>query len=470
MNHTRNEASKTAMSLLAYPRTPQEVPPVSTEHRRIQSALPHPDTIPLLEKLGLYEARSMQGQPPIIWHKAHRFTVEDPGGNKWIDLSSGVLVANAGHGRFWVKAAMEDEIERNLHHCYCFPHQARADLAEKLIQVTPEYLNKVFLLTTGSEAIECAIKIARRYGTDNGGDKKKRIVSFQNAFHGRTLGSQLAGGIPTLKAWIHQDDPSFVQVPFPDGYANTETSFDAFLAALSNAGVQPDEVAAVMLETYQGATGSFAPVAFMQSLRDWTATHKTVLIMDEVQAGFGRCGKWFGFEHYGIEPDLICCGKGISSGMPLSAVIGREHLMDQFGHGEMTSTHSGNPICCRAARASIEIIQAEKLVENSRVLGEVLGERLDRLVEELPTVGASQGKGLIRGVRFVRPGTKEPFGELAFPITRKLYEQGVLTFSPVGPGGGTIKINPPLCITREALDEALDVFDAVVREESKRVA
>jgi 4-aminobutyrate aminotransferase / (S)-3-amino-2-methylpropionate transaminase / 5-aminovalerate transaminase len=422
-----------------------------------------------LEKLAIFEARSMLGQPPVIWHKAHRFTVEDPYGNRWIDFSSGVLVANAGHGRNWVREAMVDELERGLHHCYCFPHAARAALAEKIIQITPFSPSKVFFLTTGSETIECAIKIARKHGTTTGGDRKKKIISFFNAFHGRTLGSQLAGGFPALKTWIHQEDPTFVQVPFPDGFQNEDIRFAGFLEALETYGVTSEETAGVMLETYQGATASFAPVEFMKGLREWCTQHEVVLILDEVQAGFGRCGKWFGFEHYGIEPDIFCCGKGISSGMPLSAVVGRSHLMDQFGHGEMTSTHSGNPVCCRAALASIEVIEAEDLVGNSAKLGELLADWSEALRQECPYIGAAHGKGLLCGLRFVYPGTKDPCGSLAHLITQRCYERGVLTFSPVGPGGATIKINPPLCITSEALEEALGVFREIVREETSRL-
>jgi Ornithine/acetylornithine aminotransferase len=273
-----------------YPRIPQEIAPIATDFRRIQSALPHPASIPLLEKMEHYEARSMHGQPPVIWHRAHRYTVEDPYGNRWIDLSSGVLVANAGHGRSWVRAAMADQLERGLHHCYCFPHEARAALSEKLVQVTPASMEKAFLLTTGSEAIECAIKISRRHGTSQGGNRKKRIISFQNAFHGRTLGSQMAGGIPALKAWIQQEDPTFVQVPFPDGYQNEETRFESFLGALSERSVTTDEIACVLLETYQGATASFAPVEFMQALREWCTSHQIVLVLDEFRPASGVAG------------------------------------------------------------------------------------------------------------------------------------------------------------------------------------
>ena len=193
-------------------------------------------------------------------------------------------------------------------------------------------------------------------------------------------------------------------------------------------------------------------------------------ILDEVQAGFGRCGKWFGFLHYGIEPDLICCGKGISSGMPLSAVIGRQFLMDLFGPGEMTSTHSGNPVCCRAALASVELIESEGMVGAAECFGELLHTRLTELREECSVLGCSDGKGLIAGLRFVQPGTKEPNGEIAHAITQSMYERGILTFAPVGPGGGTIKLNPPLCITQEALEEALEVFADIVREKQASLA
>lgn len=452
---------------LAYPREPQPTQPISTQWRTIESPLPHPDSVALLKRLDHAEAKSMQGQPPIVWNRAHRFTVEDPYGNHWIDFSSGVLVANAGHGRSRIAEAMKDEIDRGLHHTYCFPHRARADLCDKLLSLAPDYLNKVFLLTTGSETTECAIKLARTHGVRKEGDRKKKIVTFHNAFHGRTLGAQLAGGIPALKAWIHQDDPTFVQVPFPDGYANEDTSFDFFLKSLEDLRVGPDEIAGVMLETYQGATASFAPVEYMRALRSWCDEHSIVLVLDEVQAAFGRCGRWWGFEHYGIEPDIICCGKGITSGMPLSAVIGRQALMDQYNPGEMTSTHSGNPVCCRAARANIEIIESEGLIANADKLGSLLAERMEELRKESTVIGACHGKGLVCGVRFVRPGTKEPDGELAHRVTRRMYESGVLTFGPVGPGGGTVKINPPLCITREVLEEGLGVFREIVLREGR---
>ena len=160
------------------------------------------------------------------------------------------------------------------------------------------------------------------------------IVSFDKAFHGRTLGAQQAGGIPALKEWIVNLDPGFVQVPFPDGFRTEDTSFDYFEKCLAEAGVEPENVCGVMLETYQGGSASFAPPEYMQALRKWCDRHKALLVCDEVQAGFGRTGTMWGFEHYGIVPDLAMFGKGISSSLPLAAVAGRPDVMDLHPAGQ----------------------------------------------------------------------------------------------------------------------------------------
>ncbi|MEA1951763.1 MAG: aspartate aminotransferase family protein, partial [Planctomycetota bacterium] len=331
--------------------TPRKVPAVETKYRRIGTPIPVPESIPILEKLRQYEPRSMSGQPLVVWDRAEDCQVYDRWGNCWLDWSSGVLVTNAGHNHPKIAKAMLDQINHGLVHNYCFPSEARANLAEKLANVAPAGLDKVFLLTTGSEATECAVKLARTWGETIGGQKKIGIVTFDNAFHGRTMGSQMAGGIDSLKTWIVNLDKDMVQVPFPCGFRGPDTSFEGFLNALKEQNVTPDMIAGVMTETYQGGNASFAPTEYMQKMRAWCDEHQVVLICDEVQAGFGRTGKYWGFEHYDIDPDLICCGKGISSGMPLSAVIGRNDIMDLYAPGSMTSTHTGNPVCAAAALA-----------------------------------------------------------------------------------------------------------------------
>ena len=183
--------------------------------------------------------------------------------------------------------------------------------------------------------------------------------------------------------------------------------------------------------------------------------HRHCPCADEVQAGFGRTGTLWGFEHYGIVPDLVCFGKGISSSLPISAVVGRADVMDLHPPGSMTSTHTGNPICCAAALASVEIVLREDLAGNACRMGNLLHQRLRALRTRFPQVGHVDGKGLVAGVLCVRPGTKEPDGDLAWEVVRGPIEKGVLMFSPVGLGGGTVKIWPPLVITQEAIQESL---------------
>ncbi|MBK9167449.1 MAG: aspartate aminotransferase family protein [Bryobacterales bacterium] len=450
--------------------TPRPVPRVETALRRIVTELPVPQSIPTLEKLHRFEPVAMRGQPPVVWHRAEGFQVWDAWGNQWIDWSSGVLITNAGHGRREIADAIARQAQSGLLTNYCFPSEIRAALVEKLSSVMPEPLKKVFLLTTGSETVECAIKLCRSHGVKVGGRGKHVIVSFDKAFHGRTLGSQQAGGIPSLKEWIVNLDQGFVQVPFPDGYRTPDTSFDFFLKKLAEAGVEPQSVAGVVLETYQGGSASFAPVEYMQSLRQWCTGRKALLVCDEVQAGFGRCGTMFGFEHYGIVPDLATFGKGISSSLPLAAVAGRPDVMDLHPAGSMTSTHTGNPVCCAAALASIELIEKENLVENARVIGDLMLERLRALQAKYPQIGCVDGKGLVAGVSCVKPGGQEPDPDLAFDVVRRCVEKGVLLFSPVGYGGGTVKICPPLVITAEAMEESVAVLDEAFAEATQQEA
>ena len=444
---------------------PREVPAVKTKYRRIRTPIPVPESVPILQKLRQHEPQSMGGQPPVVWDRAEGIHVYDRWGNMWLDWSSGVLVTNAGHAHPKIRQAVLDQVGHGLLHNYCFPSEIRAKLVEALARVAPEELSKVFLLTTGGEACECVIKLARTWGRSIGGDRKIGIVTFDNAFHGRTLGAQMAGGIPALKAWIVNLDKDMVQVPFPDGFRGPDISFDGFLRSLDQQGVTPEQVAGVMTETYQGGNSSFAPPEYIQRLRAWCDEHRVLLIFDEVQAAFGRTGKFWGFEHYDVVPDLICCGKGISSGMPLSAVIGRADVMDLYPPGSMTSTHTGNPVCAAAALANLQVIDEENLVENSRRMGDILQPELRRIGRLFPDhVGAVHGKGLVASLHMVHAGGIEPNGELASAIVNRCVEKGLLMFAPVGYGGASVKITPPLLITEEPLREGIGVLEEAMQE------
>ena len=445
--------------------TPRDVPHVETKYRRILTPIPHPDSVPTLEKLREYEPQSMRGQPPIVWDRAEDIFIYDKYGNRWLDWSSGVLVTNAGHGAPEVKQAILDQVNSGLLHNYCFPSEERAQLTELLAGVAPEGLDKVFLLTTGSEATECAIKLCRAHGIKVGGREKIGIVGFERGFHGRTLGSQQAGGMAGQKTWIVNEDPAIITVPFPDGYWQTDTSFEQFLAAIERAGLKPENIAGVMMETYQGVGPDFAPVEYVRRLVEWCHRHQVVIVFDEVQAGFGRTGKFWAFEHYGVAPDLICCGKGISSSLPLSAVIGREEIMDHFPPGSMTSTHTGNPVCCAAAMASVKKIIREDMTGNAARLESVLLDGLKKIQAQHPElIGHVTARGLVGGMQTLVRGKKEPDHDLAHAIIERCMWKGLLLFAPVGAWGQTVKIAPPLTITRDALEEGLSVLSEATNE------
>ena len=452
--------------MASYNLTPVTVPEIETEYRRIATKLPVPESLPIFEKLSRSEPKSMMGQPPIVWDKAEGFIVEDRWGNRWIDWSSGVLITNAGHGRKELLDALKEAIDKPLISSYVFVHEKRGELTEMLQSLAPEPEDyQVFLLSTGSEAVENAIKLARTYALEKHGEKKRYIVSFKNAFHGRTLGSQLAGGMDKLKTWIVGEGNTFVQVPFPDGYKNEDTSFDLFLKSLEEQGIAGDMIAGIITESYQGVGPDFLPVEYAQKLQDYCRKYDIISIYDEVQAGFGRSGKMFTYEHYGVEPDLITCGKGITSSLPLSAVIGRKKVMDLYAPGSMTSTHSASPLPVVAAVENLKLIQKENLVEKSRVLGEVLESGLDKIVKKYPDrLGCLHAKGLVAGIQVVKSGTKEPDAGTAQQINEKCFHKGLLMFAPVGIAGECIKISPPLIISEDALLESLSVLEEACDE------
>jgi 4-aminobutyrate aminotransferase-like enzyme len=448
-----------------FPLVSIKVKPVSTKFRKLSGSIPNNETIKQIEELRKAESLSMRGQPPVIWDRAEGVNVYDAYGNMWLDFSSGVLVTNAGHGCKKIADAIISQASKPLLTTYCFPNEPRIKLAQKLVSLAPERLNKVFILSTGAESTECALKLMRTYGRKTGTDDKSIIVSFENSFHGRTLGAQQMGGSDAGKAWIKNLDPEIVHVPFPDGFRCEDTGFDLFAKALAQLGVEPDNVAGVISETYQGVGPNFMPKQYAKDLRKWCCKHGALLCFDEVQAGFGRCGTMWGFELYDVIPDLFCIGKGVSSSLPISAVIGTEDVMDLFGPNEMTSTHSGNPVCCAAALASVEVIKQEKLVENAAKVGLVLQKNLQLIKSEFPDViGFAPGAGLVAGLLMVKKGGKDPDYELAWNVVNLCFQNGLLMFAPVGVGGGCVKIAPPLCISEEAVMEGCEVIREALKE------
>jgi 4-aminobutyrate aminotransferase/(S)-3-amino-2-methylpropionate transaminase len=424
-----------------------------------------PESLPILAALERFEPSSMQGQPPVVIERAEGWSVHDRWGNMWLDWSSGVLISNIGNGHPAVVAALREMLDRPLLSTYVFAHEKRAELVQLLAGLAPSPDYKVFLLTTGSEATENCIKLARTWGRERHGPDRRILVSFENAFHGRTMGAQLAGGNPAQKKWLGRLDDSFVQVPFPDGYANPDLRFDLFRETLERKGVKPSQVCGVMTESFQGVGPDFFPAGYAKDLESWCRESGALLIVDEVQAGFGRTGKWFAFEHDGITPDLIACGKGISGSLPLSAVIGRADIMELYPPGSMTSTHSGSPLPVAAAVASVKALRDGSYLSNAQTLDPVLRKGLEGLAaRHADRVGSVRSRGLVAGVRLVRPDTRQPDAAAALAVNTSCFQKGLLMFAPVGASGECIKIAPALDISVDALQEGISVLAEAMAE------
>ena len=451
------------MSVKGYDMVPKEVPLVKTKHREICTQIPVPESMGLLKRLYNVESFSLHWQYPIFWDRAEGFNVYDKFGNKWLDMSSGIAVANAGHSRKEVIEEIIKQANHGLLYNFTFPSEIRMKFLEKLIEFTPSYLNNAFLMSSGSEACENTIKLMRGYGHTIGGNKKNIIISFNNAFHGRTLGAQMIGGLPGLKNWINNPDPEIFQVPFPDGFWNTDISFDLFEKSVKDLGINLENVCGVIVEGFQGANVEFLPIEYAQKLRQWCTDHNALMVYDEVQSGFCRTGKKFAFELYGVEPDIISLGKGISGSLPISATVARKEIMDVFPPGSMTSTHTGNPLACAAAIKTLEIYESEKLWERAEKLGkEIFEPAVQKLIDKYDIIAIGYAKGLIGSLQICDPGTKNPNKQLAYDIDQRLIEKGIMVFAPVG--RATLKMAPPLIITEEALKEAFDVYDEAIGE------
>lgn len=446
-------------------KTPRPVERVETKHRCMGSVFPHPDSLRVFEELSQYESRSMHGQLPVVWDRASGYQVFDPYGNVWIDFTSTIFVANAGHAHPRIKKAITEMVEKDLLHSYSYPTEIRAKFLKYLIDHTPKNFEKAYLMSTGTEATECLIKLIRMYGRKSG--KNPGIISFKGAYHGRTIGAAQIGGTEESQAWIGYKDPHVYQVPFPyiwelNGQSGQEL-FNQHMKSLRDQGVDLDrDISGFIFESYIGWSAGFIPKDYVQAAKEFCLKHNALLSFDEVQGGFGRTGKMFVYEHYDVEADLVACGKGISSSMPLSAVLGRKEVMDLPDVGSMSSTHSANPISCAAGLANLEILIEENLIKASQEKGEFLHKRLKEIQEKSQGyIRYVTGEGLLAALIFYN---EVGVPELSLPskICEKAMESGLLL---IHTGRESIKLAPPLSIPFDALEEALNVLESIILEE-----
>ena len=308
--------------------TPKDVPLINTKYRKITTKIPTPESVVMLERAYELESRSMHGQMPVVWDRADNFQVFDAQGNSWIDFTSTIFVANAGHGNPRIVEAVKKVLDKPLLHTYTYLSQERLDYLELLIEKTPKQFEKVFMLSAGTEATECALKLMREQGIKKG-KRRGVVVCIEGNWHGRTLGAQMMGWNPAQKTWIGYQDPNILHIPFPypwDSVAMKDPKRffkDGIEILCEEHGLDPKkDLCGFMLETFQGWGAVFYPPEFVQALSEFSKERDILVTFDEMQSGFGRTGELFGYMHYGVEPDLLCCGKGASSGFPLALVLG----------------------------------------------------------------------------------------------------------------------------------------------------
>ncbi len=453
---------------VAFSRDPQAVLRLETDYRRIQTDIPAPGTRLILERLDQVESRSMHGQLPLVWDRAEDFSVFDPAGNRFIDFTSTIFVANVGHSNPRVVSAIREVIDRPLQSCYAYGCELRAHYLERLVGFAGAPFEKAFLLSAGTEATEAALKLMRMYGQRQG-KRRRGIVCMEGNWHGRTLGAQMLSSNRLQRDWIGYEDPDIHHIPFPYPWALKGRSGEMFLEEslrdLEATGVDIAlDVSGFMLETFQGWGAVFYPDDYVQAIESLCRRHDILLAFDEMQSGFGRTGRAFGYQHYGVTPDLLCCGKGMGGGMPLSGVLGSAEVMDLPDIGNMSSTHSANPLACAAGLAVLDEIEDRNLIAETERKGEILLGTLANLSGRFPKrVDRVLGRGLVAAVLFLDPDSGRPDSSFTSRVAERCMQKGVLV---VHTGRESIKLGPPLTITDGALLEGVGVIADSIAEVS----
>ena len=441
-------------------RDPEECPRIETAHRRITTKLPAPQTLDLVKSYSDLIPNVNCSPPPVLWDRAEGYQVFDAAGNCWIDFSSTAVMTNTGHGHPAIRDAIAHHIEDGLLAQFSFASEIRMALAKRLLELAPPGFAKVYFWTTGSETIECAFRVAREWAMQQHREKY-HILTHAGNYHGWTLGAHQLSGKSAAKPWLTRPDAAIHHIPFPaERSADTRTSnsdwqafFEESIAGLESSGVPSDDVAAIFIETLQAWGALPLPVSYVQALRHWADEHNVLVIFDEIQTGFGRTGKWFGHEHYGVKADLLCIGKGLTSSLPLAAVLGPADVLDVLPPGEITTTHAAHPLSCAAALANLKVLEGENLIEEAARKGKVARAELLKLKKRFPRpIAEINGKGLLQAVHVRNPQSGQPNPKLAHDWTWSAVKHGVMLFFTTHP---TIKICPPLVISDDALVEGI---------------
>ena len=391
--------------------------------------------------------------------RARNAELWDIEGKRYIDLGSGIAVVNTGHNHPGVQAAVKAQLEKFDHTCLTVtPYVSAVELAERLNVAAPgDTPKKTAFVTTGAEAVENAIKIARAYTGRSG------AIAFSGGFHGRTnLTLGLTGKVTPYKKGFGPFPAEIHHVPFPNTYhgISVQESLRA-LEMLFMVAIEPGRVAAIIIEPVQGEGGFYvAPVDFLRSLRELCDQHGILLICDEIQSGFARTGKMFATEYASIEPDLMTLAKGMAAGFPLAAVVGKAHVMDAPMPGGLGGTYGGSPIGCAAALAVLDAIEEENLCERALDVGEKMVSRLEKMQDSHPShIGDIRSLGAMVAIELVEGGrASAPDPELTRAIVAEAAVNGLILLS-CGIRGNVIRVLPPLTISDELITESMDLLE-----------
>jgi 4-aminobutyrate aminotransferase len=432
---------------------------------KLKTAIPGPNAKRILAGDEQYISPSYTRSYPMVAKRGRGIVVEDVDGNEFFDFSAGIAVVSTGHCHPEVVAAIRKQAGELIHMSGTdFYYEGMVTLAERLSKIAPmPGPHKIYYGNSGAEAIECALKLAR-YHT-----RRQHIIAFLGAFHGRTMGAlSLTASKPQQKRRFSPMVPGVTHVRYPDVYRGcVGGAQDAEKFALGCARyiedklfktvLAPEEVAAIFVEPIQGEGGYvIAPTIFMQELRRICDQHGILLVVDEVQSGIGRTGRWFAVEHTGVQPDMVCMAKGIASGMPLGVTMSKAEIMD-WVPGSHASTFGGNPVCIAAALATLDVIEKEGLLRNSREVGDHMLKRMAGWPKKHRIVGDVRGRGLMIGVDIVKDqATREYANSERDRVIEAAFERGILF---LGCGPSTVRIAPPLVVTKEEADVAMDALE-----------
>jgi 4-aminobutyrate aminotransferase / (S)-3-amino-2-methylpropionate transaminase / 5-aminovalerate transaminase len=430
----------------------------ATRAIRLQTEIPGPRSRAVLERKERVVADPLSVYLPIVTDSGQGATLTDIDGNTFVDFAGGVGCLNVGHAHPRVVDAVQEQAARFLHTDFTIvPYEVYVTLAERLLATTPfTGPAKAAFFNAGTEAVENAVKFARAY------TKRPAVIAFEGGFHGRTMLSlTLTSKTHPYKAGFGPFAPEIYRVPYPNAYRGV--SADDALAALERTfatQVAAETVAAIVFEPVQGEAGFIVPPReFVTGLRAVCDREGIVLVADEVQSGYGRTGRMFAIEHFGVEPDLITVAKSIAAGLPLSGVLGKAAIMDAPGDNAVGGTYVGNPVAQAAALAVLDVIEDEGLLERAVRIGETVRSRMSAWQQRYPEVGDVRGLGAMLAIELVRdPMTKEPAPELAGRVTEEAARRGVLLLK-AGISGNCIRVLCPLVISDAELEEGLGAWD-----------